>query len=111
MSSPKILHLQAAYKMLKYLKKTPGQGLFLFASSELQLKAYCDVDWVACPKPEDQFSRFCVFLGDSLISWKCRKQQVVSKSSAELEYRAMATITSEVVWLLALLKTFGLYHN
>ena len=55
MSSPKAPHLQVAYKVLKYLKKTPGQGLFLFASSELRLKGYCDADWVACPEPEDQF--------------------------------------------------------
>ena len=44
MSSPQIPHLQAAYKILKYLKKTPGQGLFLSATSKLKLKAYCDAD-------------------------------------------------------------------
>ena len=44
MSSPKVPHLQAAYRILKYLKKTPGQGLFLFASSELKLKAYYDAN-------------------------------------------------------------------
>ena len=35
----------------------------------------------------------------------------MSRSSAESEYRAMATVTSEIVWLIALLKTFGLDHN
>ena len=78
MSSPKILHLQAAYKVLKYLKKIPGQGLFLSASSELRLKAYCDADWAACPDTRKSVLGFCVFLGNSLISWKCKKQQVVS---------------------------------
>ena len=62
MSSPQIPHLQAAYKVLKYLKKTPGQGLFLMASSELKLKAYCDVDWAAYPDTRRSVSRFCVFL-------------------------------------------------
>ena len=38
MSSPKALHLQAASKVLKYLKKTPGQGLSLSANSKLRLK-------------------------------------------------------------------------
>ena len=47
----------------------------------------------------------------SLISWKCKKQQVVSRSSAESEYRAMATVTSEIVWLLSLLDTFGVHHK
>ena len=59
----------------------------------------------------DLFSGFCIFLGDSLISWKCKKQQVGSRSSAESKYKAMATVTSEIVWLISLLKTFGLEHN
>ena len=111
MSSPKALHLQAAYKVLKYLKKTPGQGLSLSANSKLRLKAYCDAKWEACPDTRRSVSRLCVFLGDSLISWKCKKQQVVSRSLADSEYRAMTTVISEIVWLLALLKTFGLEHN
>ena len=42
--APKMPHLQAIYKVLKYLKKTLGQGLFLSAHFELQLKSYCDAD-------------------------------------------------------------------
>ena len=36
---------------------------------------------------------------------------MVSRSLAESEYRAMATVTSEIVWLIALLKTFGFNHT
>ena len=52
-----------------------------------------------------------MFLGDSLISWKSKKQQVVLRSSAESKYRSMAIVTSEVVWLITLLKIFGLNHT
>lgn len=83
----KMPNLQAVYKVLKYLKKTPGQGLFLFAQSELQLKSYSDAYWVACMDTRRSISEFCVFLGNSLISWKCKKQQMVSRSSVESEYR------------------------
>ena len=45
------------------------------------------------------------------MSWKSKKQQVMSRSSTESEYSSMATVTSEVVWLIALFKTFGLNHT
>ena len=68
LSSPKVPHLQATYRIIKYLKKTPGQGLFLSTDSSIQLKAYCDVAWATCIDTRRPVSGFCVFLGDSLIS-------------------------------------------
>ena len=77
------------------------------AHSELQLKSYCAADWAACVDTRRSTYGFCVFLGESLLSWKCKKQQVVSRSFAKFEYRAMATVTSEIIWSIALLQTFG----
>jgi hypothetical protein len=48
-----------------------------------------------------------MFLGDSLISWKSKKQARVSKSSTESEYRAMSAACSEIIWLRGLLGELG----
>ena len=47
-----------------------------------------------------------MFLGDSLISWKSKKQNTVSRSSAEAEYRALASTASELFWSHQLLADF-----
>jgi hypothetical protein len=48
-----------------------------------------------------------MFLGDALLSWKCQKQDRVSRSSTEVEYRAMSIACSEIIWLRDLLKEHG----
>ena len=48
-----------------------------------------------------------MFLGDALISWRCKKQDRVSKSSIEAKYRAMSIACYEIVWLCGLLEELG----
>ncbi|XP_014517339.1 uncharacterized protein LOC106774822 [Vigna radiata var. radiata] len=43
-ASPTQAHHQAAFRILHYIKNTPGQGIFLSATSSLTLKAYSDSD-------------------------------------------------------------------
>ncbi|XP_017985214.1 PREDICTED: uncharacterized mitochondrial protein AtMg00810 [Theobroma cacao] len=54
---------------------------------------------------------FCVFIGESLVSWKSKKQSVVAKSFAEAEYHSMAAACCEVMWLKSLLSDFGIEHS
>ncbi|KAL6342866.1 hypothetical protein AAG906_016885 [Vitis piasezkii] len=62
-------------------------------------------------KDSRQFiSGFCIFLGNSLVSWKSKKQNIVSRSSVA-EYRATTNMTCELVWLLSLSRDFGIEHK
>ena len=44
-----------------------------------------------------------VSVGGNLVSWKSKKQSVVSRSSVESEYKAMTQSVCEIIWLHQLL--------
>lgn len=104
MSSPTAIHLQAAHKILRYLKNNPGQGLMFSVTAELCLNAFADEDWATCKETRRSITCFCVYLGSSLLSWKSKKQVVVSRSSIEAEYRSIALATCELIWIQQLLR-------
>ncbi|KAB2626911.1 hypothetical protein D8674_020529 [Pyrus ussuriensis x Pyrus communis] len=110
MQDPQRHHLDAAYRLLRYLKGAPGQGLMFSSQSELSLTGYCDADWARCPISRRSVTGYCIFLGKSLVSWKSKKQVTVARSSAEAEYRSMATATCELSWLRYLLEDLHVNH-
>ena len=44
-----------------------------------------------------------MFVGGNRVSWKSKKQSIVSRSSTESEYRVMAESVCEIMWLHQLL--------
>ncbi|KAM1043034.1 hypothetical protein ACFX2A_035145 [Malus domestica] len=110
MQQPKKPHLEAADRVLRYLKKAPGQGVLFPAHGKLQLKGYYDAYWASCLTTKQSVTSFCVFLGGAPISWKTKKQPIVSRSSTKSEYRSMASLTCELVWLKYLLQDMCVTH-
>ena len=110
LQAPRQEHWEAALRVLRYLKGTPDQGILLRADSDLTLQGWCDSDWAACPLTRRSLAGWIVFLGQSPVSWKTKKQQNVSRSSAEAEYRSMASVTCELKWLKALHLSLGVHH-
>nr|GEW80758.1 reverse transcriptase domain-containing protein [Tanacetum cinerariifolium] len=85
-------------KVIKYLKGSPSKGINVIkgSASSIDLKAYSDADWARCANIRRSITGYCVFMCGSLVSWKSKKQNTNSKSSTEAEYRALASVTSEV---------------
>ncbi|GJR58570.1 putative RNA-directed DNA polymerase [Tanacetum coccineum] len=98
-TDPRNNHLEAANRVLGYLKAPLGQGILISRAGDPFLTAYCDSDWLGCPYTRRSRTGYMLLLGETPISWKTKKQSLVSRSSAEAEYRAMASTVSEIIWV------------
>jgi len=104
MHDPREPHLSAVKRILRYLQGTLSHGLHLQPSTPSELVVYTDADWAGCPDTRRSTSGYAVFLGANLVSWSSKRQNTVSRSSAEAEYRAVANGVAETCWLHQLLQ-------
>ena len=109
--NPRLDHWLTTLRLIRYLKSDPGQGILLRADGNFQVTGWCDADWDNCPITRCSVTGYFVQLGDSPISWKTKKQKTVSLSSAEAEYRALAKLVQELIWIKMMLKTLGVVHT
>lgn len=107
MHVPTVAHFQALLHTVNYVGCSSGQGILLKASDSLCLQAFSDSDWGACSDTRKSISVYLLLFGKSPISWKSKKQTTVSRSSSKAEYRALASATSEVKWMVRLLDELG----
>ncbi|XP_028186563.1 uncharacterized protein LOC114373253 [Glycine soja] len=66
----------------RYLKGTPGVGISFSVASNIHLKGFSDLDWAGCIDTKRSIIGYAIYIGDSFISWKSKKQAIVSKSSS-----------------------------
>jgi len=69
----------------------------------LQLKAFNDADWAGDPNDKRSTTGLVVFLGNNPILWSSKKQQIISRSSNEVEYRALSFTSAKLEWIKQLL--------
>ena len=101
MSKPNKCHLNAAKRVLRYLKGTIEYKLtFPKIAEPLALSGFCDSDWGA-GSDRKSISGYGFNLQKSgpLIAWKSKKQQVVALSTCEAEYVAMTHAIQEALYL------------
>ncbi|MBW0524937.1 hypothetical protein O181_064652 [Austropuccinia psidii MF-1] len=84
LENPGIQHLNAFIHVLRYLKGTSSFCLMRSTTG------------------------FVILIGDCLVTWKTRKQPTVSLSTSEAEYKALADLSTEVLWLRQLIQELNL---
>ncbi|WZY77861.1 hypothetical protein YC2023_024245 [Brassica napus] len=104
MQAPKVHHWKMVDRILRYLSGTSGQGVWMGCNGSTEVVGYCDADWAGDRVDRRSTTGYCTFIGGNLVTWKSKKQKVISCSSAEAEYRAMLKLTNELVWIKGILK-------
>jgi histone deacetylase 1/2 len=102
-------HWAALKRVLRYVKGTLDQKL-QFQKSDNTLNAFSDADWAGCPDDRRSTGGFAVKMGSNLVSWSSKKQPTVSRSSTESEYKAIANVAIELIWIQSLLKELGIFQ-
>ena len=99
MHSPSEEHMNAVICILHYLKSSLGKGILFTKRDNLDINGYTNVDWAGSIQDRRFTSGYFMFVGENLVTWRSKKQEVVARSSAEAKYRGMAKAICELLWI------------
>ena len=105
--APTTVHCAAVKRILRYIKQCTQVGIKIHRSTSTLVSGFSDADWAGSADDRKSTGGFAVFLGSNLVSWSSRKQNTVSRSSTESEYKAVANATAEMMWVQTLLRELG----
>ena len=105
-SNPSPSHLQAAKRVLRYLKGTSEVGLTYSGGVSgniykdnmmITVEMWTDADWGGDTSDRKSTTGYVVKVGGNTISWATKKQQTVALSTAEAEYMALSSGIQEQI--------------
>ncbi|KAL9261953.1 Retrovirus-related Pol polyprotein from transposon RE1-like protein [Drosera capensis] len=68
MSAPRTTHWDAAIRIFRYLKGSPGKVLVYSDQGHSRITAFTNVDWADCPISRRSTTGYCIFFGGNLVS-------------------------------------------
>ncbi|GJV27411.1 uncharacterized mitochondrial protein-like protein [Tanacetum coccineum] len=104
---PKVSYMFAVKRIFRYLKGRPKLGLWYPKDSPFILKALSDSYYAGASLDKKSITGGCQFLGSRLISWQCKKQNVVANSTTEAEYIVASQCCGQVLWIQNQLLDYG----
>jgi len=91
-------------RILRYLVGTENHGLVIQRNQHKSIIGFSDADWATDTDDQKFTTGYCIYFGANIVSWSSHKQKVVSRSSTEAEYRSIAAVLAEILWLTSLLQ-------
>jgi hypothetical protein len=110
-AAPNECHLRAVKRIMRYLVLTPYLGLWYPKGAHFELIGYSDADYARCNVDRKSTSRYCQFLGRSLICWYSKKQNSIALPVAEAGYGAAGSCCAQLLWMRQTLKDYGYTLN
>jgi len=110
-SHPLLCHHTAMKSVFHYLAGTRTTSLVYTRRSSMDIPLlitdYSDADYASCRDPRRSVSGYVFLLNGCAISWLSKKQNLVSTSTTESEYMALATTARQALWYIYGLSQLG----
>lgn len=104
-AKPTELHLQAAKRILRYLKGTVNYGiLYKKGGRNEELLAFTDSDYAGDVEDRKSTSGYMFLLSSGAVSWLSKKQPIVTLSTTEAEFVPAAVCACQAIWMRRVLK-------
>ena len=108
MQEPRDNHWNAAKRVLRYIQGTKNFGLLYTKTKNFVLGGYSDADFAGSIDDRASTSGYLMNMGSVAVSWSCKKQAIVTTSSAEAESISAWEAACEIVWLHRILQDLGI---
>ncbi|GKB43255.1 putative RNA-directed DNA polymerase [Tanacetum coccineum] len=91
----------------RYLKGTTGHGVLFKTNGHLNIQIFTDADWAGDKGNRRSTLGYLSLVGGNLVTWKSKKQKLISLSSVEAELRGIAKGLAEALWIRKLVSEIG----
>ena len=110
-SNPKVSHLNAVKRIIKYFSGTCDYGFFYSKESNLSLVGFFDLDWAGNADDKKSTIGGCFYLEANLVAWMSKKQNFFSLSTTKAEYIAAGSCCSQLLWMKKFLSDYGISQD
>jgi hypothetical protein len=111
MQTPHEIHWKEAKRILRYVRGIVQFGIHYSSGGTPLLVGFTDSDWASDPNDRKSTTGYVFSLGSGPVTWACKKQQAISLSYIEAEYREAVNASQEALWIRQILLYFRFQHQ